>query len=98
MNDEPSLNVPPNNQDESAISNAEELSVTEVSEQDLNPVTPQKQVSEANVDPLTPTANLKMLVSAVSPELRHRERLKKQSKGILAKCGETLKSRKVFII
>ena len=41
----------------------------------LNPVTPTKPVSES-IDPLTPTANLKMLSSVASPEIRNREKLK----------------------
>ena len=41
----------------------------------LNPVTPTKPASE-NIDPLTPTANLKMLSSVASPEIRNREKLK----------------------
>ena len=41
----------------------------------LNPVTPTKPASE-NIDPLTPNANLKMLSSVASPEIRNREKLK----------------------
>lgn len=42
----------------------------------LNPVTPTKPVETEEVDPLTPTANLKMLISAASPEIRNREKQK----------------------
>ena len=45
----------------------------------LNPVTPTKPHSEADVDPLTPTANMKLLMSAVSPEIRNREKEQKQA-------------------
>ena len=37
-------------------------------------VTPVKNTVAPELDPLTPTANLKMLISAASPEIRHRER------------------------
>ena len=45
---------------------------------EINQVTPTKPSVE--VDPLTPTANLKMLISAASPEIRNREKLKEQCK------------------
>ena len=47
----------------------------------LNPVTPTKPQSEAQaeLDPLTPTANMKLLMSAVSPEIRNREKEQKQA-------------------
>lgn len=39
-------------------------------------VTPSKPLQDENsLDPLTPTANLKVLISAVSPELRYREKM-----------------------
>ena len=47
----------------------------------LNPVTPTKPQSEVQteLDPLTPTANMKLLMSAVSPEIRNREKEQKQA-------------------
>ncbi|KAF1515478.1 Transcription factor E2F7, partial [Eudyptula albosignata] len=41
-----------------------------------NPVTPVKLVDRPQPDPWTPTANLKMLVSAASPDMRDREKKK----------------------
>ena len=47
----------------------------------LNPVTPTKPKDDtAEVDPLTPTANMKLLMSAVSPEIRNREKEQRQTK------------------
>ena len=49
----------------------------------LNPVTPPKISSLGPCDendPLTPTANLKMLISAASPEIRNLDRRKEQAK------------------
>ncbi|XP_013414777.1 uncharacterized protein LOC106176790 isoform X2 [Lingula anatina] len=43
----------------------------------LSPVTPTK-ATDLNVDPLTPTANLKILISAASPEIRNRDNKKKE--------------------
>lgn len=40
---------------------------------DLVHVTPVKHSAAAAVEPLTPTANLKMLISAASPDIRDRE-------------------------
>ena len=48
----------------------------------LNPVTPTKPHSEADVDPLTPTANMKLLMSAVSPEIRNREKEQAEKKEV----------------
>ena len=45
----------------------------------LNPVTPTKAEDcqgVVEIDPLTPMANLKMLISAASPEIRNREKLR----------------------
>ena len=42
-----------------------------------NEVTPTKPTQD-QVDPLTPTANLKMLISAASPEIRNREKILQQ--------------------
>ncbi|NWW82834.1 E2F7 factor, partial [Climacteris rufus] len=41
-----------------------------------NPITPVKIVDRPQPDPWTPTANLKMLVSAASPDMRDREKKK----------------------
>ncbi|KFV58886.1 Transcription factor E2F7, partial [Tyto alba] len=41
-----------------------------------NPITPVKPVDRPQPDPWTPTANLKMLVSAASPDMRDREKKK----------------------
>ncbi|NXS61032.1 E2F7 factor, partial [Brachypteracias leptosomus] len=41
-----------------------------------NPITPVKLVDRPQPDPWTPTANLKMLVSAASPDMRDREKKK----------------------
>ncbi len=42
-------------------------------------VTPMKSSSDSpDLDPLTPTANLKMLMDAVSPELRNREKVQRE--------------------
>ncbi|NXW64288.1 E2F7 factor, partial [Eurystomus gularis] len=41
-----------------------------------NPITPVKLVDRPQSDPWTPTANLKMLVSAASPDMRDREKKK----------------------
>lgn len=47
--------------------------------QQVPPTTPEKDIrrTEDIAVPLTPTANLKMLASAVSPALRHREERKR---------------------
>lgn len=44
-----------------------------VSSPDLTHITPIKQSDRAHADPWTPTANLKMLISAASPDIRDRE-------------------------
>ncbi|NXK98716.1 E2F7 factor, partial [Formicarius rufipectus] len=41
-----------------------------------NPITPVKIIDKPQSDPWTPTANLKMLVSAASPDMRDREKKK----------------------
>ncbi|NWX24275.1 E2F7 factor, partial [Aegotheles bennettii] len=41
-----------------------------------NPITPVKAVDRPQPDPWTPTANLKMLISAASPDIRDREKKK----------------------
>ncbi|NXI64568.1 E2F7 factor, partial [Anseranas semipalmata] len=41
-----------------------------------NPITPVKLIDRPQSDPWTPTANLKMLVSAASPDMRDREKKK----------------------
>uniref|UniRef100_A0A8B9PIA4 Transcription factor E2F7 n=1 Tax=Apteryx owenii TaxID=8824 RepID=A0A8B9PIA4_APTOW len=41
-----------------------------------NPITPVKLIERPQPDPWTPTANLKMLVSAASPDMRDREKKK----------------------
>ncbi|XP_016134842.1 transcription factor E2F7 [Sinocyclocheilus grahami] len=44
-----------------------------VSSPDITHITPIKHVERAHPDPWTPTANLKMLISAASPDIRDRE-------------------------
>lgn len=41
-----------------------------------NPITPVKLIDRPQPDPWTPTANLKILVSAASPDMRDREKKK----------------------
>uniref|UniRef100_A0A8D0GN04 Transcription factor E2F7 n=1 Tax=Sphenodon punctatus TaxID=8508 RepID=A0A8D0GN04_SPHPU len=41
-----------------------------------NPITPVKLADRPQMDPWTPTANLKMLISAASPDMRDREKKK----------------------
>lgn len=40
----------------------------------MGPLTTPKKGREGSVDPWTPTSNLKMLISAASPEIRNREK------------------------
>lgn len=44
-----------------------------VSSPDITHITPIKHTERAHPDPWTPTANLKMLISAASPDIRDRE-------------------------
>lgn len=44
-----------------------------VSSPDIIHITPIKHTERAHPDPWTPTANLKMLISAASPDIRDRE-------------------------
>ena len=51
-----------------------DLSKQRIFTPDRNPITPVKPVDrQPQVEPWTPTANLKMLISAVSPEIRSRD-------------------------
>ncbi|KFU93688.1 Transcription factor E2F7, partial [Chaetura pelagica] len=47
-----------------------------------NPITPVKPVDRPQPDPWTPTANLKMLISAASPDMRDREKKKELFRAI----------------
>ncbi|NXT75498.1 E2F7 factor, partial [Zapornia atra] len=53
-----------------------DLSKQKVCTPERNPITPVKLVDRPQPDPWTPTANLKMLVSAASPDMRDREKKK----------------------
>ena len=44
--------------------------------------TPVKQSNDDDIEPITPTTNLKMLADALSPELRHREMLKEKARAL----------------
>ena len=58
-------------------------------------ITPTKpENSDPELDPLTPTANLKMLISAASPEIRNREKLKEyfhKSQAEMDSCEDRLR-------
>ncbi|XP_053544865.1 transcription factor E2F8 [Bombina bombina] len=66
----------------------------EIQQAVTNVTTPTKLIDAAESDPWTPTANLKMLISAASPEIRNRERgiLEEQLSG--DEFEKTLPSRK----
>ncbi|NWX44400.1 E2F7 factor, partial [Steatornis caripensis] len=53
-----------------------DLSKQKVCTPERNPITPVKLIDRPQPDPWTPTANLKMLVSAASPDMRDREKKK----------------------
>ncbi|NXF78432.1 E2F7 factor, partial [Sclerurus mexicanus] len=53
-----------------------DLSKQKVCTPERNPITPVKIIDKPQPDPWTPTANLKMLVSAASPDMRDREKKK----------------------
>lgn len=54
-----------------------DLSKQRIFTPDRNPITPVKPVDrQPQVEPWTPTANLKMLISAASPDIRDREKKK----------------------
>ncbi|KFP84124.1 Transcription factor E2F7, partial [Acanthisitta chloris] len=53
-----------------------DLSTQKCCTPERNPITPVKIVDRPQPDPWTPTANLKMLVSAASPDMRDREKKK----------------------
>uniref|UniRef100_A0A674JU35 E2F transcription factor 7 n=1 Tax=Terrapene triunguis TaxID=2587831 RepID=A0A674JU35_9SAUR len=53
-----------------------DLSKQKVCTPERNPITPVKLVDRPLADPWTPTANLKMLISAASPDMRDREKKK----------------------
>lgn len=54
-----------------------DLSKQRIFTPERNPITPVKLVDrQQQVEPWTPTANLKMLISAASPDIRDREKKK----------------------
>ncbi|KAM9230830.1 transcription factor E2F7 [Dugong dugon] len=53
-----------------------DLSKQKIFTPERNPITPVKLVDGQQVEPWTPTANLKMLISAASPDIRDREKKK----------------------
>nr|XP_003405266.1 transcription factor E2F7 [Loxodonta africana] len=53
-----------------------DLSKQKIFTPERNPITPVKLVDRQQVEPWTPTANLKMLISAASPDIRDREKKK----------------------
>uniref|UniRef100_A0A8C9DFK0 Transcription factor E2F7 n=1 Tax=Prolemur simus TaxID=1328070 RepID=A0A8C9DFK0_PROSS len=53
-----------------------DLSKQKIFTPERNPITPVKLVDRQQAEPWTPTANLKMLISAASPDIRDREKKK----------------------
>ncbi|XP_068417814.1 transcription factor E2F7 isoform X2 [Eschrichtius robustus] len=53
-----------------------DLSRQKIFTPERNPITPVKLVDRQQAEPWTPTANLKMLISAASPDIRDREKKK----------------------
>nr|XP_020143560.1 transcription factor E2F7 isoform X5 [Microcebus murinus] len=53
-----------------------DLSKQKIFSPERNPITPVKPVDRQQTEPWTPTANLKMLISAASPDIRDREKKK----------------------
>lgn len=53
-----------------------DLSKQKIFTPERNPNTPVKLVDRQQAEPWTPTANLKMLISAASPDIRDREKKK----------------------
>ncbi|KAM5288506.1 transcription factor E2F7 [Ctenodactylus gundi] len=53
-----------------------DLSKRKIFTPERNPITPVKLVDRQQTEPWTPTANLKMLISAASPDIRDREKKK----------------------
>ncbi|XP_008581140.1 PREDICTED: transcription factor E2F7 [Galeopterus variegatus] len=53
-----------------------DLSKQRIFTPERNPITPVKLVDRQQAEPWTPTANLKMLISAASPDIRDREKKK----------------------
>ncbi|KAM6216013.1 transcription factor E2F7 [Rhynchocyon petersi] len=53
-----------------------DLSKQKIFTPERNPITPVKVVDRQQLEPWTPTANLKMLISAASPDIRDREKKK----------------------
>uniref|UniRef100_A0A8C6S1D0 E2F transcription factor 7 n=1 Tax=Nannospalax galili TaxID=1026970 RepID=A0A8C6S1D0_NANGA len=53
-----------------------DLSKQKIFTPERSPITPVKLVDRQQAEPWTPTANLKMLISAASPDIRDREKKK----------------------
>lgn len=53
-----------------------DLSKQKIFSPERNPITPVKLVDRQQTEPWTPTANLKMLISAASPDIRDWEKKK----------------------
>ncbi|XP_008065329.1 transcription factor E2F7 [Carlito syrichta] len=53
-----------------------DLSKQKIFTPERNPITPVKLIDRQQAEPWTPTANLKMLISAASPDIRDREKKK----------------------
>nr|AKZ42270.1 transcription factor E2F7 [Castor fiber] len=53
-----------------------DLSKQKIFTPERNPITPVKLIDRQQTEPWTPTANLKMLISAASPDIRDREKKK----------------------